>query len=326
LRDLRVWLVGSEELAIALGQLCEIALLAPDKWRQLAERPPALVLVEPASGIDEAWGAEFDRLVATCEAQGIPCLFWSTTDTLDSYWLERCSQFERMFTVDRGQLADLEAAGATDPGILWPATAPSSTWRFEKETVERSYDVVWLGGWRNGWPRDWRERLASVLRGATVRGLRIVAAANLEKLPADLRGCVADATNGDPMAVLRRAKVVLGADPFCGSPSLAPRIVFDAAAAGAAVITPHDFASLHDFAVGGTPDASWRNLVPVVHDREVAAKEIDCLLDDDLLRLEIVDHLRRIVANNHTYAHRLATLASAAGYRLVPDANDPAPA
>jgi hypothetical protein len=317
LHELRLWLVGSEEMRAAVESVCVAEVLRPAEWR---DRSPALLLVEAAEGVDEIWGDELERLLDHCRAASIPCLLWVTASPLGSYWLARCRLFDRVFTVDRGQVPELEAAGARDPWVLWPATAIPPDEPGPVEPTERPHDVVWLGGWSPEWPEEWRERLASVLSGVAEHSLCIVAVEDLEGLPADLRQFVAPPPrNGNGKTALLRAKAVVGADPRNGSPLVAPQVVFDAAVCGAAVVTPHDFASLHDFAVGGTREAPWRNLVPVVHDGEAAVAEIGQLLDDDPLRGEVVSHMRRIAANNHTYAHRVATLASAAGYRLVPD-------
>ncbi|HEX6688973.1 MAG TPA: glycosyltransferase, partial [Solirubrobacterales bacterium] len=162
--------------------------------------------------------------------------------------------------------------------------------------------------------------------GAADRGLRIVASGELEGLPPDLGDRIAPSPPAESRAAaLCRAKVVIGADAEIGSATFAAPVVFDAAAAGAAVITPHEFATIHDFGVGGMGPRT-QNLIPIVKDGDGVRAEIDRLLADDLRHGEIVSHLQRIVAHNHTYRHRLATLASAVGYRLTPDALDPAPA
>jgi Glycosyl transferases group 1 len=325
LRELRVSLVGGDELASALAPVGRVEPLHPGD-QPGGDGSPAFLLVENGAGVEEGWTDELDRLLDTCERNTIPSLLWVTSTPLDPYWLDRCARFDRVFTVDRGQIEELEAAGARTPVALWPATALRIDERTTGSPARRDA-VVWIGGWRREWPAAWRDRLESVLCGAARRGLKIIDYGEIEALPSSLRPHVVATESGEgPEAALRHAKVVVGADPRYGSALLAPRVVFDAAAAGAAVITPHDFASLHDFAIGGTREIAWRNLIPVVHDSEIATQEIDQLLDDEQLRREIACHTRRIVANNHTYAHRLATLASAAGYRLVPNADDPAPA
>lgn len=325
LRELRIWMAAGESLVGGLAEVCEVEVIRPDTWEADARGAPAFLLVETA----DPWAdrqKQLDALLSHCAQTGIPSLLWITASPLAPHWLDRCRRFDRVFTVDRSQLPELEAAGAKSPAKLWPGvrTPPEIPEAHGKASQRES--VVWLGGWRADWPAPWRERLAAVLRGSAEYGLSIVEVADLDSLPSDLKTYIRVAqpfeTTND---LIRRARVVVGADPIFGAPSLAPPVVLEAAASAIAVITPHTFLSRHDFMVGGIGDAPWRNLVPVVRDDRMAADELDNLQDDELYD-EVVDHLHRIVVNNHTWAHRLATLSSTVGVRLAPDAQSPTPA
>jgi hypothetical protein len=326
--ELRIWLVGGDRLASACLQSCHAAVLRPGDWRERSQDgpPPAFLLIEADSGVERTWGDELGLVLDHCERSAIPRLLWVAISPLDPYWLERCRFFERVFTMDREQLPELEAAGARMPSILWPAAAPPIAPSPGTEGRERSGAVVWLGGWRHDWPEQWRARLTAVLRGAAERDLRITQDADLEGLPADLWDRVSTAEPAESReSALAGARVVIGADSTIGSLTFAPPIAFDAIARGAAVITPHDFASVHDFGVGAIKGTPPGGLMPVVHDSGGAIAEIDRLLDEPL-RAEVVSHLQRIVVHNHTHQHRLATLASAVDIRLTPDALGPTPA
>lgn len=327
LSELRIWLVGGGRLVSALSQVCDVIELSPSEWdrRRQDDRRSAFLLVEAGNSLGDKWGDELDRILDYCERISLPRLLWVSGGPLAPYWLDRCDRFERVFSMDRNLLPGLEAAGARMPSILWPAAAPAGDAQ-PLDADESADAVVWLGGWEPQWPAAWRERLTSVLRGSAERGLRIVTTGKLDGLPADLQTRIAPAPPGEsPAAALCRVKVVIGADAEIGSATFAAPVVFDAAAAGAAVITPHEFATIHDFGVGGMGRRT-QNLIPIVVDGESAGEEIDRLLADDLLHSEVVSHLQRVIAHNHTYRHRLATLASAVGYRLTPDALDPASA
>lgn len=304
LGELEIMLVGGKRLRGALGPLCGVTALSAIDWQRCMDAAPRhdFLLVEGRPDIERGWAAELDRLLAACGEAGVPRLLWVTAAPLRPYWLDRCASFERVFTIDRGQLGALGNAGAPMPTTLWPATA------FSIEAQRpRDINVTWLGNWNPDWPPSWRRRLEAILRGAHDHGLHKAAAGE------------------NRSALLRRTKVVVAADEQSGSVTLAPPLAFDAIACGAAVITPHEFSNIHDFGVGAAQGESRRDLLPSVSDETETAAELGQLLTDDLMREEIVEHLQRIVANNHTYRHRLATLASAAGYRLVPDAVGSAP-
>jgi hypothetical protein len=334
LRELCPVTVGSERLNSALAGICAARALRPSDWRpHWPDRAPDLLLIEAADGIEAQWGAELDALLAHCDVQGVPRLLWIGISPLTPYWLERCAGFNRVFTMDVGQIEPLEASGARAPAPLWPATALPIAEATSTGAGDRPYPVAWLGGWRSDWPATWTRRLTSILRGAAECGLRIFEAGPMDGLPADLQPCLTGRDGDDAEAVLRGAKVVVCADAAIGSATFAPAVVFDAAACGATVVTPHRFANRYDFGVklkdeatrGGAYDTDassnpfW-DLVPYVADRDTALERLALLLGDDSLREESARHLRRIVHHDHTYANRLATLASAAGHRLAPDA------
>lgn len=328
LSELRLWLVAGDRLAGALSQICKVERLQPADWqaKSQADRPPTFLLVEASKGAGDDWGQELDSLLNRCIHDSVSRLLWIADDQLDPYWLTHCHRFNRIFCMDRKQLAQLEAAGVRRPSVLWPAALPLGQSHSPAANAEES-PVVWLGGWSQDWPLAWRERLASVLQGASRYGLRIFPVADLDGLPSDLHRCVSDST-GAPTAeaALRSAQVVIAADPTVGSSTFAPSVAFDVPLLGAAPITAHDFATIHDFSTGGIRKPARRDLMPVVHDSDGAADEVERLLGDDAHREETVEHLCRIIDHNHTYRHRLATLASALGHRVIPDALDSAPA
>lgn len=327
-RDLRPWLVGDGALARGLSAACQATVLHPADWaRQAASGdPPAFLVVEGSAACAATWGNGLDRLLERCASSSIPTLLWLSTSPIGGYWRDRCARFDRVFSTDRAHRLELEALGVRMPSTLWPATAMPVETPDPARASERPHPVVWLGGWRAEWPAAWRQRLAAVLGGAAERGLRIVESGDLGDLPEELRPLIAEGGAEDPEEVLSRAAVVIATDPEVGSATACPAVAFDAAACGAAVVTPHDFSSDMHFAIAELKDGRPRHLIQSVHDAGGTQAEIDRLLADGRLRGEVTAHTARILANNHTYSHRLATLASAVGYRLVPDAGLPAPA
>ena len=322
--ELRIWVLGGEALTSSLRTACAVDRPPPEVWlERLAGERPSFVLVEADESIASAGGAALVRLLEACEAAAVPRFLWFTSGPVDPFWTALCDRFDRVFAADRDLLPTLEAAGASMPGLLWPA-APTLS---DAGGGPRPDPLVWLGGWRREWPEHWRERLAAVLEAAGDRGLRIAPVESLDGLPAGLRPHVDDVVaRGTEAAALRRARVAVAADPTIGAPGYCSPSIFAAAAHGAAVVTPHGFTVNFEFAI-----AEWRRPRPLeaiaqVRDAGSAGLEIDRLLGDERLRRDVVAHTRRILANNHTASHRVATLASATGLRLIPDAPDPAPA
>jgi len=318
LANLRIGLVGSEELADGLGSTCSVENLSPGAPLAAVH----LVLVEGLERIDPRWERELPPLLEACEAAGIASVLWITASPFDPAYLRCCSAFARVFSADPGQLPALAAAGARLPAPLLPATALPVEDSPPVDTSRRPDPVVWLGGWRDEWPEAWRARLNAVLSAAAPFGLRIAGPVDPEVLPPSLRAHATGDGSAGPDA-LRGARVAIGADAASASPGLVPGVVFDAAACGAAVVCPHDAnlaASYLALAPPGTPGTASGEgkLVRPVHDGASAAQAIGDLLGDDRARERIVRDCRRIVALNHTLAHRMATIASVAGYRLVP--------
>lgn len=311
LEDLNVWLLGSEELTEAITSVCWAWIPAPraDWATSLRERRPNFVLVEGVARLTALRRDRLDELLDICDAQEIPCFLWIVASPFDPEFLRLAPRFSRVFSMDLDHLPALREAGARSPARLWPGTATPDEADEPAGTVAPSADpVVWVESRQDGWPETWRRKVASILEGAGEHGLKIVAPE-------------------DPglLGHLRHAKVAIATDPAGSTPGFAPRVAFDAMAHGTAVVTPHAFAAVFDFSLGGWRQSSWRELVSVATDRGTASSAIDLLLSDERLYDEMVETCRRIVAFNHTQAHRVATLASAAGVRLAPDVlSDPA--
>jgi hypothetical protein len=323
LQELDVWLVGSAELMRATSRVCRVAGPGPDdEWKALLRsHAPDFLLVEGVESLPAPWVGRLDGLLAACEELATPSFLWITASPCDPAFLRICPRFTRTFSVDRDQRTLLLRAGARAPSLLWPGTSiPIATEQAPKGTESGRTRVVWLGGWRREWPAAWRARLLAILDAAHPHGLWIAGPVEPGELPASLQGCVDPASPLDAEAALRRARVTIAADGTSAAPQLAPRVAFDAMACGSAVVTPHAFAAIFDFSRGTWGSNSWRSLAPVVSDHETAATEIDRLLANEERLDEDTQLCRRIVRFNHTHAHRIATLASAAGIHVPPNA------
>lgn len=331
--DLRLWLVGDAQTERALGSACSVEPLMAGAWREHAVSGEVdFLLVQVGERLDDGWAEELPELLDVCERAGTPRVLWVTGSPFDRRCLGLVSRFDRVLAVDPRHLPQLGEAGGATPTVLPLATHMPIDDRAVGRTGERPYSVVWLGGWRPEWPQAWRDCLAGILDAALPHGLRVVALGDTATLPAELRGVVKALDGRELGEVLHAARVVIGADATCGSRHVVPGVVFDAVACGAAVISPHD-AGMAGTGLWFTPPPDRpaaagmrRRLVSVVTDRDGAAAELARLLGDDAAREETVHHARRVVTYNHTYANRVATLASTVGLRVVPDATArPAP-
>jgi hypothetical protein len=114
----------------------------------------------------------------------------------------------------------------------------------------------------------------------------------------------------------RRFRLFLNVNSVIDSPTMCSRRVFEILASGTPVVS--------------TPSPAIDHLLPGVVDQAddpvTAGTLINRLLDDDAYwrRRSIMG--RRAVLRSHTYAHRLARVAAAAGLPTVLDANGPATA
>jgi glycosyltransferase involved in cell wall biosynthesis len=249
-------------------------------------------------------------LCGGCERAGVPSVLWITGAELTPGLLADAPLFDRVFSVDPLHIQPLEEAGCREPAPLPLATALPFDGEAPRDASQRPIPIAWIGGWRDRWSPGWQRVVTAVLGVAAERGLQVVGLPDSEVLPAELRRCCR-ALPPTRERILGEARLVLGIDREHESRHVVPGVVFDSIAAGAAVVSPHGYGVRTEF----------RDAVPVVSgepDRDV----LERLLDDDELWEQTVRRCRRFVAHNHTYSHRLATIMSGIGCRVVPDATE----
>src|SRR5262249_20402264 len=103
--------------------------------------------------------------------------------------------------------------------------------------------------------------------------------------------------------------VALGFDLRNESRLMAPQVAFDAMAAGTVLIAPN-YAGVTRL---------FRHAAALVANREQADREIQRLLLDWEGWSELSSLSRAVILNAHTYPHRVATIASVAGLKLIPE-------
>jgi spore maturation protein CgeB len=103
--------------------------------------------------------------------------------------------------------------------------------------------------------------------------------------------------------------MVVGFDPANSGRLAVPQLSFDALAAGSVLVAPNHSGTRSLFRYTGL----------FAKDREEAEEEIGRVLGSEKEWSEISELGRNGILHAHTYSNRLATIASAAGFRIVPE-------
>lgn len=320
-RGLRVAAVVGATLQKDLRDVCDLVALDPGRWReQLAEAPPAIMLVE--SAVRESGGARDDGsswgapealldVLAWCTRSGIPTAFWATLDNASlTPFYDAARRCDHVFVADPEAAAPLAAAiGARQlPGVL-PLAAPR-----RPPEAERRNGPVYVGRWSDSWDDTARRTLTMLLDAAMEHGLQIFLCGDEDvELPSRYRNCsvrIADDRDAR-LAALAGSSVAICFHPAMPTARhLIARSVFEALASGAApMISPGNARIRHVFA----------DAVVQVRTPDEVAENLALLLGDAANREARLYSVRDLIERGQTYEHRLATIASAAGLRIVPD-------
>lgn len=305
LAELRVGLIAGEEFGPSIERVCDAHRLSPDSCLSAIEHERFdLVLVTSEPG----WRQVVPNLLQVCSEQGIPTVQWITSAALTADISEHAALFDRVFVVDYKHIEALRTITTEVPSLLpFGCRGPVNG---HHDGSPRPIPVAWIGQWSDSWPRAGAEALSMILAAAASRGLRIAAVEDAQppgtSFPPELEPFVESMTAGEMMS---RARVVIAVDPSRASGTTVPPLVFDALAHGAAVIAKRGWAVKN----------TLRNLVDLANSRDDATSALGRLLEDEDQRLSRVKEAQRVLRYNHTFGHRLATIASAVGYHVVPD-------
>jgi hypothetical protein len=330
---LRVASILDEMSEACFAPECDLVPLTLEGWReQLDERPPDLLLVE------SAWngnGGEWQYRIATyprkdlvglpalralldgCRERGIPTAFWNKEDPVHfERFAEAAALFDHVFTTDarcieRYRELPGRGAGAGERTVTaLPFAAQPRIHNPAAAVPERSSSPCFAGAWYRDRHPERRRSLAALLDAARPRGLVIYdrsfggkdgafgfperfAPHVLGKLPYERI-----------LDVYKSHRVFLNANSVADSPTMCSRRVFELAACDTAILS--------------TPGAALSALlgegtVEQAESEEAAAAALERLLGDEDERRRRTRTARRRVFAEHTYAHRLATIARTAG-------------
>jgi hypothetical protein len=328
LDDLHVAAILDTFSASCFAPECRLTRFRPDNWRETLEaRPPHLLLVESAwQGNDGAWQYQvgsysypdsvglphLTAVVEWCRARDIPTVFWNKEDPVHFDKFKEAAQlFDVVLTTDADRIDAYRALPglraevidalpfAAQPAIHNPVLAPP-----EREAVP-----VFAGTYYKNRHPERREQLEMLLDAALPLGLRIFDRMDGKEsdsvgYPARFVDHISGGLPYDEMVeAYKRFRVFLNTNSVTESPTMFSRRVFELLASGTPVVS--------------TPSLGMEEMlgdvIDVVSDPADAHDAIQALLTDD-------EHWHRRsragirkVMDEHTYRHRLATVARLAG-------------
>ena len=288
----RVAAIAGSRLLDSLEGECDLHPVdehASREWLQAVR--PDLVLIE-SDGLrserdSSGWGhEEAGELLEACRESGIPSGVWVSEG--DGAGMPRSTllrRADRVFAPDTVS-ADLLADQVPRRPIVVPHAASRSALR---GSLPDGAGAAYVDGY-DGRPPDGSEAYVdSLFEAAGPLGMRILASRDSDRAAELLREC--------------------GALPYFGPAESLPRAVFDALGAGLHVVAPGNHVALR--------------VVPGLVAHSSAAAKVGVELrsamgatDEELSRRA---SRRAVIAHAHTYPHRLATIASAFGFALLPD-------
>jgi hypothetical protein len=324
---LRVAAILDEMSAACFAPECELVPLRLEGWHeQLDERRPDLLLVESAwNGNGGEWQyrvAQYPRkdlvglpalraLLDGCRERGIPTAFWNKEDPVHfDRFAEAASLFGHVFTTDAGCVERYRALPGERTATPLPFAAQPRIHNPTAAVPERSSAPCFAGAWYRDRHSDRRRALEALLDAARPYGLVIY----------DRRYGAEDDAFGFPerfaphvlgklpyeriLDVYKSHHVFLNANSVVDSPTMCSRRVFELAAGDTAILSTPG-AALSALLGEGTVDE--------VADEEAASAALERLLGDAPERARRTRAARRRVFAEHTYADRLATIATTLG-------------
>lgn len=323
---LTVAAILDEMSAACFAPECDLVPLTLEGWAdELDEHRPDLLLVESAwQGNGGEWHyriAKYPRkdlvglpalraLIDGCRKRGIPTVFWNKEDPVHfDRFAEAAALFDHVFTTDARCIERYEALPGERTVAALPFAAQPRIHNPAAVVDARSSSPCFAGAWYRDRHPDRRAALEAILDAARPYGLVIY----------DRTFGTTDPAFGFPerfqphvlgklpyervLDVYKSHKVFLNANSVVDSPTMCSRRVLELAACDTAIVS--------------TPGAALSELlgdaVVQADDAASAAEALERLLEDDDERARITRKARRAVFAEHTYSHRLATIADAVG-------------
>lgn len=305
---------------------CELIPITPGCWRdELFGRRIDLVLVESAwHGNDGAWqyriakygappGDEISEVLGWARRIGIPTVFWNKEDPPNfDRFIDRAATFDYIFTTDENCINRYErrVPSSTFLGVLPFAAQPRihNSLIYQPRLNATSFAGTYYAD--DFEPR--RRAMNMLLRVAARYGLdifdRMHGVGDKESaryaFPNDLQTYIRGSLPyQELLKAYRRYRVALNVNSVSDSPTMFSRRVFELLACGTPVVSTQSLGIRRMFG----------ELVPIVESEDEAVAAFDALMNDAAHWLRASVRGMRSVFLNHTYAHRLETIAVAVG-------------
>jgi GNAT superfamily N-acetyltransferase len=299
----------------ALRRACHVLDVSRQDW---GSETPNLLLIESSGlrrrpgGTGPAAEEKIERALALLdrsERQGIATALWETSllrrIETPTALLQRA---QHLFVADpeaANELGDRRPLQLPLAAQVVPAHRPTY--------AERRREVAFVERWPAAFSGKRRQLLEAILDVAAQNGLTVLRPehATGSALPERFLPYVVPVAS-DPVAIesLADARMVIGADPSNNGRLMVPQLVFDAMAAGCVVIAPNEV---------GIRRLFGDYFAVIVRTPDDAAAAIERFLRGEEEWTEKSSAARIAILNAHTYPHRIATIASAAGFHLLPE-------
>ncbi|MFW6369032.1 MAG: glycosyltransferase family protein [Myxococcota bacterium] len=326
-QDLWVAAILDEMSEACLRPECNLITFTPNNWRKvLEERPPHLLFVESAwRGNGGSWqhkvgtynhpdSGGLEEVVRWCRSHGIPTVFWNKEDPVHFDKFKQAARlFDHIFTTDAEcvpRYRTLKGSRAISVGDLPFAAQPSL--HNPVASGPRDPAPCFAGSYYGNRHHARRLQQEELLDAARDLGLVIYdrnhgSARDEFDFPDRFSPHIRGRLDYEALCrVYRQHKVFLNVNSVTDSPTMLSRRVFELLACGTVVVSTPSRAMEEIFG----------DLVPVVRSREEAACVLRGILDDPLQWQHLSRRGWRFVLSSHTYAHRLAKVATAAGLKV----------
>ncbi|MDO2935994.1 glycosyltransferase [Paeniglutamicibacter sulfureus] len=304
----------------------------PDTWlEELTAAPVDLLFVESAwAGNGKAWSYHLTgtsaprpaivKLVAWCNSQHIPTVFWNKEDPPHyEDFLATARLFDTVLTSDSTQIERYKVdLGHDNVEALSFAAQPAVHNPIRPQRGFQARDVAFAGMYFAHKFPERREQMDMLLTGALdvsgamEHGLEIfsrqLGGDSIYQFPAPFNDRVVGSLSYEKMLTAYKAyKVFLNVNSVVDSPSMCARRIFEITASGTPVVTAPSRAIAEFFD---------KSEVLEVGTREESASMIRSLVRSRELRDRTVHLGQRKIWQQHTYAHRAEQVLHASGINV----------
>jgi hypothetical protein len=308
---------------------CDLLTFRPDTWRAALElERPNLLFVESAwQGNGGAWQYQvgsysystsvglphLTELVTWCREHDVPTVFWNKEDPVHfDKFKEAARLFDVVLTTDADRIPAYEAlGGAARINAALPFAAQPVLHHPTHELHERDPRPVFGGTYYKNRHPERREQMERLLDAARPFDLLIYDRTHgqdndsvgfPERFRPHIHGGI---PYSEMVRIYREHRLFLNTNSVVASPTMFSRRIFELLACGTPVVSTPSLGV----------EQMFGDIVPIVETAEAADAAMREILTDDAAWQRRSLAGMRAVLGEHTYQHRLARIASFAGFR-----------